>query len=103
MPSNSEENRYNDPSKLTIKKPDIECTAERIARLQEKLNTKSPGWKVAKNSETGECLYYDSNNKNNVKTYFPTPKANCNGWCNIQGGSKKTRRHRKTKTQKRRK
>jgi len=101
MASNSEV-ELNNPSLLRIKKPNVECTAKRIAKIQEKLNEKAPGWEVFRNEETGECLYYDSDNESNVKSYFPTPKPKCNGLCAIQGGSKKTRR-KKSKKQKRRK
>jgi hypothetical protein len=93
--------KLNDPSTLRIKKPNIECTPERIARLQQKLNEKAPGWEVLRNEETGECLYYDTRSQN-LKSYFPTPKPKCNGMCSIQGGSKKTRR-KKSRGQKRRK
>lgn len=93
--------QLNDPSTLRIRKPDIECTPERIERIQAKLNEKSPGWRVFRNKETGECLYYSKKN-NNVKSYFPTPRNNECKMCSIQGGSKKTRR-KKSKTQKRRK
>jgi len=94
--------QLNDPSTLRIRKPDIECTPERIEKIQAKLNEKSPGWRVFRNKETGECLYYSKRN-NNVKSYFPTPRINECTTCAIQGGSKKSRRHRKSKTQKRRK
>jgi hypothetical protein len=100
MASTSEE--YNDPSSLRIRQPNIECTPEKIAAIQEKLNAKSPGWKVFKSGETGECLYYDTANENNVKSYFPTPKRTCKA-CAYLGGSRRIRKKRKTKTLKRRK
>jgi hypothetical protein len=98
MASNSEV-ELNDPSLLRIKKPNVECTAKRIAKIQEKLNEKAPGWEVFRNEETGECLYYDTRNQN-VKSYFPTPRAKMNKSCAYLGGSKKKR---KSKTHKRRK
>ena len=63
MASNSEV-ELNDPSLLRITKPNIECTPKRIAKIQEKLNEKAPGWEVFRNEETGECLYYDTRNQN---------------------------------------
>ena len=92
--------RFNAGLRIRIpKKNNIECSDAKMAKMKAKAPA---GWEVIKNINSGDCYYY--NPKNNSAEVFTPAVEECSGsFCAIQGGSKKTRRYRKTKTQKRRK
>jgi hypothetical protein len=109
----------NDPSKLRIRNPS-ECDKKR----QEFLQARVPeGWVIGRSTTTGECFYYNTKTKISQWT-FPTSgvsqaaaataatakihntlSTGTNSSSNLTGGSRKykKRKHKKSKTIKRRK
>ena len=94
------EKRFNSGLRIKIPtKKDIECSRAKMARMEKKA---PPGWEVRKDRETGHCYYYNPTT-NNHEVYTPVVEECKGSSCSIQGGSLKTSRKNKSKTQKRRK
>ena len=98
-----------DPSKLRIRIPrnqNIKCSDKKFAAMQAKA---PPGWEVRRDYTNGQCYYYNPTTQQSemfIEQIKHINEAGCTGpSCSIQGGSRKTRSHkkRKSKTTKRRK
>jgi hypothetical protein len=73
---------------LRIRKPD-ECSDSRIAYYKKKLPF---GWKVKKNSTTGECYFY---NEDTIEITYNINDIPKNSVCSVMGGKRNTRKLRR--------